>query len=266
MSMIQRIVHVKDYLSKSGVPASDFSINPYVGCPHDCIYCYASYMQKWAGRSEKWGKFIDIKFCDKKIDLEKIKGKRLTLSTVTDCYNEEEENFQITREILKQLIAADTEITIITKSDLVVRDIDILKQLKSVKVIFSINTHEEKIKQELDKAPSLQRRLNALKKLHDNGIKTAIFICPIMPGLTDFKKIIELSQNFVDEYWLDKLNLRSTNKEVVFEYIKRHHKNLWPLYNDIYGKGDTSYWQNLAREIDEHCKERKLHFKNFVNY
>lgn len=263
--MIQRIVHVNDYLTKSGVSASDYAINPYVGCPHDCIYCYASYMQKWAGRSEKWGKFIDIKYCEKKIDIEKLKGKRLTLSTVTDCYNEEEANFKITRSILSQLVAADTDITIITKSDLVLRDLDLLKQLKSVRVVFSINTHEERLKQQLDKAPSIERRVNALKCLHENGIKTTIFICPIMPGLTDFKKIIELSQNFVDEYWLDKLNLRGANKEVVFDYIKREHPKLLPLYSQIYEKGDVSYWQTLGSEINQFCKIKGVKFQNYVN-
>ena len=78
--MIQRIVHVNDYLTKSGLSASDFTINPYVGCPHDCIYCYASYMQQYSGHKEKWGKFIDIKYCDKKLDTQKLKGKSLTLA------------------------------------------------------------------------------------------------------------------------------------------------------------------------------------------
>ena len=71
---IKNIV-VKDYLTKSNLPSSDYVINPYIGCTHGCKYCYASFMKRFTGNTEKWGDFIDIKHCNKKIDLKKINNR-----------------------------------------------------------------------------------------------------------------------------------------------------------------------------------------------
>lgn len=69
MNVIENIIKVNDYLTKSNLPASDFVINPYVGCK----YCYACFMKRFSGHSEPWGSFIDIKQCEKQINLKKIK-------------------------------------------------------------------------------------------------------------------------------------------------------------------------------------------------
>lgn len=73
MNVIENIIKVNDYLTKSNLPESDFVINPYVGCPHGCKYCYACFMKRFSGHSEPWGSFIDIKQCEKQINLKKIK-------------------------------------------------------------------------------------------------------------------------------------------------------------------------------------------------
>ena len=103
MEVIEKHIQVNDYLTKSNLPASDYVINPYVGCPHGCKYCYASFMKRFTGHKEDWGTFIDIKQCDKKINVNKLKNKRVFLSSVTDCYNQFEEKYELTRNILKQL-------------------------------------------------------------------------------------------------------------------------------------------------------------------
>lgn len=75
MDIIEKKITTKDYLTKSNLPASDYVINPYVGCPHACKYCYASFMKRFTGHNEKWGSFIDIKECDKPINKKKLTGK-----------------------------------------------------------------------------------------------------------------------------------------------------------------------------------------------
>ena len=67
MNIIEKEIEVKDYLTKSNLPASDYVINPYVGCPHGCKYCYASFMKRFSGHKEEWGTFIDVKRCTKPI-------------------------------------------------------------------------------------------------------------------------------------------------------------------------------------------------------
>lgn len=66
MKMVIKEIKVNDYLTKSKLPASDYVINPYVGCPHGCKYCYASFMKRFTGHNEEWGDFLDIKICEKK--------------------------------------------------------------------------------------------------------------------------------------------------------------------------------------------------------
>ena len=71
MNMVEKEVVVKDLVTKSNLPASDYVINPYVGCPHGCRYCYACFMKRFTNHSEAWGSFIDIKRCDKPISKKK---------------------------------------------------------------------------------------------------------------------------------------------------------------------------------------------------
>lgn len=94
-------ITVNDYLTKSNLPSSDYVINPYVGCPHGCKYCYASFMKRFTGHKEDWGSFVDVKKCAKKINLKKISDKNVFLSSVTDCYNEYEEKYLVTRGIFR---------------------------------------------------------------------------------------------------------------------------------------------------------------------
>lgn len=250
---------VNDYLTKSNLPASDYVINPYVGCR----YCYASFMKRFTGHKEKWGDFIDIKKCNKKINLRKISGKNVFLSSVTDGYNELEKKFLITRGILEQLIVSDCYLSISTKSSLILRDIDLLKQIKNLTVSMSINTLDENFKNDMDKASSIKRRLNTLKELHKNGINTILFMSPIFPYITEWKEIIKISKEYVDEYWFENLNLRGNYKKNILDYIKENYTELYPVYMEIYDKKNNKYWETLADEINSYCEANNIKYVNY---
>ena len=189
MEGIEKHIQVNDYLTKSNLPASDYVINPYVGCPHGCRYCYASFMKRFTGHKEDEGTFIDIKQCDKKININKLKNKRVFLSSVTDCYNQFEEKYELTRNILKQLVDIDCELSILTKSKLILRDLDLLKKMKNLTVSMSINTLDENFKNDMDNASSIQERLHTLKELHDIGIYTVLFMSPFFLILQTLKRL-----------------------------------------------------------------------------
>ncbi len=263
MRITENIIHVKDYLAKSNLPACDYVINPYVGCPHGCKYCYASFMKRFTGHKEAWGTFIDIKLCDKKIDLKKLEGKSVFLSSVTDCYNPFEEKYEITRQIIGQLTNTDCEILISTKSNLILRDIELLKKLKHLKVSLSLNTLDENFKNDMDSASSVKDRLDTLKELHDNGIYTVLFMSPIFPYITEFKEIIKVSSAFVDEYWFENLNLRGDYKNKILGYIADKYPELTGRYNNIYIYGDKGYWTDLSYEIDSYCLKNGIKYKNY---
>ena len=263
MNIIEKEIQVKDYLTKSNLPASDYVINPYVGCPHGCKYCYASFMKRFTGHKEDWGNFIDIKRCDKKINTKKLENKTVFLSSVTDCYNEFEEKYKITREILKELLNVNCNLNISTKSKLILRDIDLLKQMKNLTVSMSINTLDENFKNDMDNASSIKERLNTLGELHNNGIYTVLFISPIFPYITNFKGIIEISKEYIDEYWFENLNLKGAYKTKILLYIQEKYPNLINEYNDIYIKGNKKYWNDLSKEIKNYCEINNVKFINY---
>lgn len=142
----EKIIKTNDYITKSNLPASDYVINPYVGCTHACKYCYASFMKRFTNHPEEWGTFIDVKTCDKSLNLNKIKNKEVFMSSVTDPYNPSEAKYKITRRILESLINSKCNLTISTKSSLILRDLDLLKQIKNLTVCLSINTVDEKFR------------------------------------------------------------------------------------------------------------------------
>jgi DNA repair photolyase len=259
-------VEVGDYVVKSNLPESDYVINPYVGCPHACMYCYASFMKRFTGHDEEWGTFIDVKRCKKKINLEKLKGKNVFLSSVTDCYNSYESEYFVTRNILEQLVCVQCNLSISTKSNLILRDLDLLKKFKNLVIAVSINTVDDNFRGEMDKASSIKERFETLKILHDNGIYTVLFMSPMFPYITDFKKIIEESHEFVSEYWFENLNLRGDYKWKVLDYINSKHLHLRDKYYDIYVRNNKSYWLDLEVEIDKYCEANNIRYKNYFHH
>ncbi len=105
-------VAVKSIMTKSKLPAADYAVNPYVGCPHKCMYCYACFMKRFTGHDEPWGDFVDVKKFPQIKNPAQYEGKKIFIGSVTDSYNPLEETHEKTREILKQFIGINVEITI----------------------------------------------------------------------------------------------------------------------------------------------------------
>lgn len=263
MEVIENKINVSNYITKSNLPSSDYVINPYIGCSHACKYCYASFMKRFTGHSEDWGTFIDIKECETPINTKRLIDKNVFLSSVTDPYNQYEEKYKKTRNILKQLVFVDTHLTISTKSSLVLRDIDLFKQMKDVKVALSINTLDEKFRSDMDSASSIESRIDTLKKLHEEGIYTVLFMSPIFPYVTDYKKIIEETSSFVDEYWFENLNLRGSYKDVILDYIEDNYPEYIFDYKKIFVCNDKTFWINLIHEIEDYCEANNIKYKNY---
>ena len=157
-------IQVKSILTKSNLPISDFSVNPYVSCIHACKYCYASFMKRFTNHAEDWGDFLDVKFWTPIKNPAKYRGKELFFGSVTDPYNPQEETFKRTRALLKELLGSGIKLSIQTKSDLVLRDIDLIKTFPNARVGFSINTLDENFKNDMDKAVSIERRLALFRR------------------------------------------------------------------------------------------------------
>lgn len=261
--IILKKIETDDYITVSKLPSTDYVINPYIGCSHGCKYCYARFMKRFTNHSEEWGKFIDVKICYKPIKKDKLKGKAVFLSSVTDCYNQYEEEYKITRNILEQLKDVDCFVSISTKSKLILRDLDLLKQFKNLVVAMSINTTDEHFRKDMDNASSIKERFDTLKELHNNGIYTVLFMSPIFPYITDWQNIIEESKSFIDEYWFENLNLRGEYKKAILDYIKNNYFLYYDKYLEIYENNDKEYWTQLSNEIEKYCSEKKIKYVNY---
>ncbi len=262
---VMKICHkaVKTVMTKSKLPASDYAVNPYVGCPHKCAYCYASFMKRFTGHEEPWGDFIDVKEFPPIKKPERYVGKRLFVGSVTDGYNPYEKQFEKTKEILQQFVGLDVDITISTKSGLVVRDVALLKQLEHVLVAFSINTLDEGFRADMDHASPIADRIAAMRVLHENGIDTATFISPIFPEITVVEDIVRATKDVCGAFWLENLNLRGGYKRRILDYVEERYPQHLPLYQDIYQKGDRSYWVTLSKRLADYAKDNGV---NMVNY
>ncbi len=255
-------VNVNRFIAKSKVFGVDFVINPYVGCPNACMYCYASFLRNLKGYNEEWGTFLDVKRTNYKLKKLSVEGKHYLMSSSTDCYNLYEEKYEITRNILKQLINFDFTLTIETKNALILRDIDLLKQIKKLKVVISLNTLDDKFRKDIEKNSKIEDRLKTIKELTKNGIYTIVAISPIFPYLTDYKAIVKKTKDYAKEYEFEFLNLKSmTIKKKVLKYINEYHHDLYIKYAKIYLFNDNTYFDNLKEEIKLYCQEEKIKYR-----
>ena len=175
------------------VPGS-WSMNPYQGCEHGCVYCYARITHEYWGYSAgtDFEKTILVKkdaaaLLTKKLKSKSWKGEPIMLSGNTDCYQPAEKKFGITRELLEVCLKYNQPVGIITKNALVCRDIDILKKLAEknlVQVHLSITTLDENLRRTMEpRTSSSANRLKTIKQLSSHGIPVHVMLAPIIPGL-----------------------------------------------------------------------------------
>ncbi len=259
-------INARTILCRSGLPGVEYVINPYVGCEHACVYCYAHFIQKYTGHKEAWGTFVDAKVNAPQLipaRPARYYGRKIYLSSVTDAYQPAEKESCLTRQILQKLVRLHPSLSIQTKSALVLRDLDLLRQFADCEVGFTFVTMDDGLRQKLEpQASALGDRLTALREVHRAGIPTFIFIGPIMPYLTDWKEIISTTQAFTTYYMLDSLNHRGPIKTNILRWLGIHFPQLLPDYRSIFADG-AQYWQDLAQSIRRYCAANGLNYQIF---
>lgn len=241
-----------------------WDLNAYRGCSHKCQYCYALYSHKFLGDE----KFFDKTYVKTNIAsaLEKqLSSKRwqpsiINLGGVTDNYQAIEQNYKLMPEILKLMIKYKNPITISTKSDLILRDADLLIELAKktmVNIAVTVTTMDEEIRKKIEPgAMPSTRRLNVLKQLANKNIGLGLHLMPILPYLTDTSENIEnifseVSKIPVDYAICGMLNLRSYTKINFLDFIKHDFPNLYPKYLELYKTPfvDKEYGQKVYQKI-----------------
>jgi DNA repair photolyase len=207
---------VGSVLSKTGIPGARYSLNPYVGCSHGCIYCYATFMMRYTGHTEKWGSFVDKKINAPSVLRRELKraGKgRVMVSSVTDPYQPAEAEEGLTRQCLKALFDYRFPVDVLTKSPLVLRDMDLLREFSDLDVGITVTTDDERMREIFEPgAPSISERIRALGTLKKNGIRTYAFIGPVLP--MDPDSLAEKIRPYADSVLIDRMNYASKTSSV----------------------------------------------------
>lgn len=224
-----------------------YDLNVYRGCPHKCQYCYALYSHKFLDDSKFFDKIFvktNIVEClEKQLSSKRWKPSTINLGGVTDNYQITESKYRLMPEILKLMIKYKNPITISTKSDLILRDIDLFEQLAKVTMVnvaVTITTMDENLRSKIEPgAVSSLRRINVLKQFKNKNIGLGLHLMPILPFITDTSENIEnifkeVSSIPIDYAICSLLNLRSYTRINYFDFIKKNFPSLFPKYLELY--------------------------------
>ena len=188
---------------------------------------------------------------------------RVLLSNVTDPYQPIEETYELTKKMLKTLVRHPCPVSILTKSSLVLRDLDLLRRFHDCEVGFTITTLNDDIKRcfESNASPT-EERLNTLKVLHDGGVSTFAFSGPLLPFLVE--EFLEgLARRFraVGVRWVlvDRLNIKSGNWRTIQRALETHYPELVPHYEHALFHG-TDYFDDLKRKVAKHLRAEGVSF------
>lgn len=230
----------KSILTKTQIAGLDYCLNPYVGCSHGCRYCYASFMKRITGHTERWGTFVDVKRNAPQLLEKELRTKpqgKVMISSVTDPYQPLEKKYEITRSCLKVLSGSSMAAIILTKSDLILRDLDLLKRLAAVEVGLTITTDDEKIRYIFEPfSPPLEERIQALQTLKQKGIPNYAFIGPLLP--CNPRRLAEMIAEVTDQVLMDRINYPWKVRK-----IYASHNLLYAL--------DERYYEETSSEVSD---------------
>jgi DNA repair photolyase len=263
-------------LALTSITIADYVINPYRGCSFGCKYCYAKRNKHCLNRAEEWGEFVDVKINLADILYEELKNnssiKRVLIGSTTEVYQHVEKKYKLTRDVLTLLSEFKIPVTILTKSDLIVRDIDILKLNKENEICFTISPVSDEYLRLFEKRSPLNKdRINAVKQLLDNNINVYPHIGPLMPGFDGVEDAVQNDkQLFLPRIDFEIFNYNTMDGELIKDIYKKHIASKYDLFSKVYSNEEeyNKYWGDKIKEIDKVYKDipHKVHLHPFENY
>ena len=260
-------IRCKTCMTKSKL--SDYVINPYTGCQHGCKYCYATFIRRFQNIKEEWGNFCYVKVnCPDLLEkeLEKNKPGSIWMSSVTDCYTPLEHKYKLTRKILETIASSPHKnkfsIEILTKSALVRRDFDLLKELDA-ELGMSLNSLDEKVSRVIEPlASSPKERVETLREAKKNGIKVYGFISPVLPGITNLEELFK-ELRFCDYFWVELLNTKSSVLHGLMPVIKKSFPDKVSDF-EFAINNPREYYKKIKQEVGVLKNKYNLRIKDIV--
>lgn len=218
--------------AKGFMEAYDFTLNPYSGCSFGCNYCYAAFFARSSDERENWGNWLKVKENALQLLMKWRKkpliDKTIYISSVTDPYQPIEKQLELTRSILKELLNYHKpRLVIQTRSPLVTRDIDLLKQFDIAQVNMTVTTDSEDVRKAFEPlCPSNKSRLKAIAEVTEAGIQTCITMTPLLP-IQDAKSFTEellstgVKKFIVQPFHPEKGKFVASTREIALEQMKK---------------------------------------------
>jgi DNA repair photolyase len=247
-----------------------WSLNPYMGCAHQCTFCYVRAFEKRADRpsDDRYGASIRVKtnvveVLRRELARKGWKGDLVAIGAATDPYQPAEGRYRLTRGCIEVLAETHNPLAIITRGPLIVRDIDVLVEASrwaKVSVTFSVPTLDHEIWRTTEpNAPPPRQRLAALRRLRDAGIEAGVGMAPILPGLSDrpelMADVVRAARDAgATSIWANVAYLRPGTREHFLENLARDWPELLPRYERLYAgraylsKGEV---EPVRREVAE---------------
>lgn len=264
-------IQVKSILQKSNLPENEYVINPYTGCVHGCVYCYARFMKRFTGHTEPWGTFLDAKINAPQLLKTQLARRReplqktVFLSSVTDPYQPAEKRFHLTRDLLEILLDFQVPISILTKSDLVLRDIDLLKQFRHCEVGLSLMTVDDELAGQMEpRAAPPTRRIQALRALREQGITTYAFISPYLPVLSHIEQLVEALTGAVDAIGVEAINTNHGNWQGVEEVVAANYPGVLDECRRL--SRDDDYWSGVEAQARSSARQHGITMTGFYRH
>ncbi len=241
-------IDAKSVLVPSRLPGTDYVVNPYTGCRFGCAYCYATFMSRSVAEPvDAWGEYVYVKRNTVEVferQLALLKPERRTrsifMSSVTDPYQGAEAKYKLTRGVLSALAREryPGPITILTKSPMLLRDIDLFRELPNFEAGLTVTSGEDEISRWLEAhAPPPRKRLEALRALNDAGIRTYAFVGPLVPHFVDRPELLEdlfarLADAGVRRVFVEHLNAKAYIRKRLDEVIARQPELVRAAYSE----------------------------------
>jgi DNA repair photolyase len=232
-------------------------LDPYIGCEHRCSYCYAlnDAETDWAEEILIHPNLVERLRCE----LSALGPQSIYIGWRSDPYQPAERTYLQTRQALEVLVDLGFSACLLTKSDLVVRDIELLEKMTGSSVGFSLAFQEERVRRRFEvSAPRNDQRVAALKKLKQAGIATYVLICPVMPFLTDVSSLIAKVAPYADAIWIYALRMeteKDRNWRNVQGILERSTPGMSQRYREIAFAADHPYWAELRQRLEELQRE-----------
>jgi len=247
-------------LTPCGLKDLEYLVDPYIGCEHNCYYCYAlaqaetDWTQEIRIHNDIVGQLV--------AEIDKIPAQRIYMGYHTDPYQPSEAEYRQTRRVLELLLKKGFSASILTKSDLVVRDIDILKEMDVASVSVSVAFNDNPTR-ELFEANTMatENRIEALYQLKEAGVRTGALVCPVIPYITDATQLIALLAPCTNVIWIYGLGIddRSDQNWVNLHKILRcEFPDLLEQIEPAIFSKEHIYWAQLREDLATLKKDRQL--------